>query len=52
VSTARAAGVGVVPWTVNSRRALRRCAELGVEGVITDVPQKARLTVAERRAVA
>jgi glycerophosphoryl diester phosphodiesterase len=51
-AAARAAGVGVVPWTVNSHRALRRCAQLGVEAVITDVPHKARLALADRRRAA
>ena len=52
VALARASGLGVVPWTVNSRRAIRRCAELGVEAVITDVPQSARLALTARRAAA
>ena len=52
---ARACGVGVVPWTVNARRTLRRIAELGVDAVITDVPRQARATLLpapRRRAVA
>lgn len=52
VAAAASCGVQIVPWTVNSTRALRRCAELGVEAVITDVPRKARLAVAARRAAA
>lgn len=44
VASARACGVTVVPWTVNSRRSIRRCADLGVEAIITDVPQTARLS--------
>lgn len=35
-------GVAVVGWTVNARDQLRRCEELGVDAVITDVPQAAR----------
>jgi glycerophosphoryl diester phosphodiesterase len=38
--------VGVVPWTVNRGRALRRLAALGVDGFITDVPRAARLALA------
>lgn len=36
------AGVPVVCWTVNSAPELRRCEDLGVAAVITDVPQTAR----------
>ena len=53
VGRAHALGVGVVPWTVNRGRALRRLAALGVDGFITDVPRSARLALAaEVRAVA
>ncbi len=45
VGRAHALGVGVVPWTVNRGRALRRLAALGVDGVITDVPRSARLSL-------
>jgi len=45
VGRAHALGVGVVPWTVNRGRALRRLAALGVDGVITDVPTSARLVL-------
>lgn len=51
VAAARAAGVAVVPWTVNAPKALRRCALLGVAAVITDVPQAARAAVAGRTRV-
>lgn len=42
VAAAHALGLAVVPWTVNARRALRRCGDLGVDAVITDVPVTAR----------
>ena len=45
VERAHALGVGVVPWTVNRPRALRRLAAMGVDGVITDVPAVARRTL-------
>ena len=45
VGRAHALGVGVVPWTVNRGRALRRVAALGVDGIITDVPRTARLAL-------
>lgn len=52
VRTAHAVGVGVVPWTVNRGRALRRLHGLGVDAVITDVPASARLALAGRRTAA
>jgi glycerophosphoryl diester phosphodiesterase len=52
VAAAHAAGLSVTPWTVNGARDLRRCARLGVDAVITDVPQTARLALATRRAAA
>ncbi len=45
VRAAHACGVAVVPWTVNRSRALRRCSALGVDAVITDVPDAARSAV-------
>lgn len=42
VAAAQRCGVGVVPWTVNRGRVVRRLALLGVDGLITDVPAKAR----------
>lgn len=52
VARAHALGVGVVPWTVNRGRALRRLAALGVDGVITDVPRSARLAMGAQAATA
>lgn len=52
VARAHALGVGVVPWTVNRGRALRRLAALGVDGFITDVPRSARLALAVQRVAA
>lgn len=53
IGRAHALGVGVVPWTVDRGRALRRLAALGVDGVITDDPGAARraLVPAARAAV-
>lgn len=45
VAAAHACGVAVVPWTVNRRRDIRRLATLGVDGLITDVPEVALATV-------
>ncbi len=51
VAAAHRCGVGVVPWTVNRSRAVRRLAGLGVDALITDVPAKAlavSMTVSSR----
>jgi glycerophosphoryl diester phosphodiesterase len=50
VAAAHALGLAVVPWTVNGRGALRRCVDLGVDAVITDVPVTARQLLARRAA--
>jgi glycerophosphoryl diester phosphodiesterase len=42
--------VAVVPWTVNGRWAVRRCADAGVDGVITDAPVSAAATLLHRSA--
>lgn len=49
VAAARGCGVDVVPWTVNDVLQLRRCADLSVPAVITDVPGAARRQVSARR---
>ena len=50
VRAAHGCGVAVVPWTVNGRRAVRRCADLGVDGVITDAPVTAAAALLHRSA--
>ena len=40
VSALRAAGYRVVPWTVNDRETMRAMLELGVDGLITDYPDR------------
>lgn len=45
---ATSSGLDVIPWTVNSSRMIRRCAELGCSGVITDLPRKAQVALAAR----
>jgi len=50
VTNAHSCGVAVVPWTVNGRRAVRRCADLGVDGVITDAPVAAAAALLHRSA--
>lgn len=43
---ARAAGLKVVPWTINEPADMAALAALGVDGLITDVPDVARETLA------
>ncbi len=34
-------GIGIVPWTVNTPEAMRTLAGIGVDGIITDYPERA-----------
>lgn len=52
VAAAHACGLAVVPWTVNHPRAVSRCAGLGVDALITDVPVAARGALTARGAAA
>jgi glycerophosphoryl diester phosphodiesterase len=47
VAEARALGLKVLPWTVNSPADLRAVLDLGVDGLITDRPDLARRALAE-----
>jgi glycerophosphoryl diester phosphodiesterase len=38
VSSAHAYGLAVHPWTINDRDEMERLCDVGVDGVITDVP--------------
>ena len=44
LAAARAAGVAVNVWTVNEPARMRELAELGVDGVMSDNPQRLRAT--------
>ena len=48
VGEARAAGVKVLPWTVNEPSDMARLLDLGVDGIITDYPDRLRKVLAER----
>jgi len=48
IAEARAAGVRVVPWTVNESADMARLIELGVDGMISDFPDRLRRVMAER----
>jgi glycerophosphoryl diester phosphodiesterase len=48
VTSAHAAGLRVVPWTVNDIRTMVTLVDLGVDGLVTDEPALARAVVASR----
>lgn len=45
---ARALGLKVVPWTVNEPGFIERFLDLGVDGIITDYPERVRAELARR----
>jgi glycerophosphoryl diester phosphodiesterase len=48
VAEARALGLKVVPWTVNAADDLARVIDMGVDGLITDYPDRARTVMAAK----
>jgi glycerophosphoryl diester phosphodiesterase len=48
VADAHAAGLEVLPWTVNDRATMEYLTDLGVDGIITDRPDLLRQVMAER----
>lgn len=48
VGEAHGLGLRVVPWTVNDPEAMERMLDLGVDGLITDYPDRARSVLAQR----
>ena len=48
VRTARTLGLHVVPWTVNAVADMRRLLDWGVDGLITDYPDRLRDVMRER----
>jgi glycerophosphoryl diester phosphodiesterase len=48
VGEARGLGLAVVPWTVNEPADIERMLDLGVDGLITDYPDRARRVLARR----
>jgi glycerophosphoryl diester phosphodiesterase len=49
VATAKALGLKVIPWTVNERADMERLIGLGVDGIITDYPDRLRAVMAEKK---
>jgi len=48
IAEAHALGLKVVPWTVNEPDEMARLAALGVDGLITDYPDRAKLVLTAR----
>ncbi len=48
VEEAHAAGLAVLPWTVNDPADMQRLIDMGVDGIITDYPDRLRRVMADR----
>ena len=48
VRRARRAGLKVIPWTVNRRSTMRRLIDAGVDGIITDFPDRLRAVLVQQ----
>jgi glycerophosphoryl diester phosphodiesterase len=48
VAAAKGLGLKVIPWTVNERADMERLMALGVDGIITDYPDRLRALMAEK----
>jgi len=48
LADAHSLGLKVLPWTVNDRAEMRRLIDLGVDGIITDYPDRLRDVMAEK----
>ena len=49
VADAHALGLKILPWTVNERGDMRMLIDLGVDGIITDYPDRLREVMAEKK---
>jgi glycerophosphoryl diester phosphodiesterase len=48
VQRAHRAGLEVIPWTVNDRPTMEKLIDDGVDGLITDFPDRLRVVLEER----
>jgi glycerophosphoryl diester phosphodiesterase len=48
LAAARSLGLKVIPWTVNERADMERLIALGVDGIITDYPDRLRAAMAAK----
>ena len=48
VAEATSLGLKVVPWTINARADMARIIDMGVDGLITDYPDRAREVMAAK----
>ena len=48
LANAHAAGLKVLAWTVNDPREMARLVDMGVDGIITDYPDRARKVLGEK----
>jgi glycerophosphoryl diester phosphodiesterase len=48
IAAAKALGLKVIPWTVNERAGMERLIALGVDGIITDYPDRLRAVMAAK----
>jgi glycerophosphoryl diester phosphodiesterase len=51
MADANAAGLRVIPWTVNERADMERLIDLKVDGLISDYPDRLRTVLADKRIV-
>jgi glycerophosphoryl diester phosphodiesterase len=49
LADAHALGLKILPWTVNERGDMRTLIDLGVDGIITDYPDRLREVMAEKK---
>ena len=49
VAEAHALGLAVIPWTVNDPEDMERAIALGVDGLITDYPDRLRSVLESKR---
>jgi glycerophosphoryl diester phosphodiesterase len=49
LADAHALGVKVLPWTVNEPDAMRALIDMGVDGIITDYPDRLRAVLTEKK---